>query len=124
RRSLVLSALTVPALAACSGQAAAPETGTGGPSDGGSADPGAFPVTIAHLYGETEIAAQPQRIVTVSWVNADSLLALDVVPVGMPAVDWGGNDNSSTDWIDAKLAELDAGWDSGDAPATYSESDG
>ncbi|WP_299299347.1 ABC transporter substrate-binding protein [uncultured Brachybacterium sp.] len=125
RRALVaLSLLAVPTLASCSGE-------TGGAlsnaSDGGGstdAADGAFPVTISHLYGETEISAVPQRIVTVSWVNADSLLALDIVPVGMPLVEWGGNDSSSTDWIDAKLEELGAGWDSGSAPTMYSEADG
>ena len=126
RRSLVLSALVVPALASCSGDVGGTLGGGtgGGGSDGGSAASGGFPATVTHVYGETEIAAAPQRIVTVSWVNADSLLALDIVPVGMPAVEWGGNDNSSTDWIDAKLDELGAGWGSEGAPSTYSEADG
>src|SRR5690625_3110448 len=97
RRALVvLSTLTVPALASCGGTDA--ETTPTGASDGGSADPGAFPATISHLYGDTEIVSEPQRIATVSWVNGDSVLALGLVPVGMPLVEWGGNENSSTDW--------------------------
>src|SRR5690625_4859780 len=123
RRALVvLSTLTVPALASCGGTDA--ETTPTGASDGGSADPGAFPATISHLYGDTEIVSEPQRIATVSWVNGDSVLALGLVPVGMPLVEWGGNENSSTDWVDATLEELGAGWDSDAAPATYSEADG
>lgn len=123
RRALVvLSTLTVPALASCGGSGG--ESAPAGVSDAGSADPGAFPTTVSHLYGDTEITAEPQRIATVSWVNADSVLALGMVPVGMPLVEWGGNDNSSTDWIDAALEELGAGWDSDAAPATYSEADG
>ena len=51
----------------------------------------------------------PQRIATVSWVNGDSVLALGIVPVGMPAVEWGGNDNQSTDWADAKMVPQSAG---------------
>ena len=123
RRALVvLSTLTVPALASCGGPD--DETAPAGAANGGSADPGAFPATVSHLYGDTEIEAEPQRIATVSWVNADSVLALGLVPVGMPLVEWGGNDNSSTDWIDAALGELGAGWDSDAAPTTYSEADG
>lgn len=126
RRTLVvLSALSVPTLASCGGTDGGQESsGASGASDGGGADPGAFPVTVSHLYGETEIAAEPQRIATVSWVNADSVLALGLVPISMPLVEWGGNDHDSTDWIDAALEELGAGWGSEAAPATYSEADG
>lgn len=121
RRALVaLSLLAAPALASCSG--GADETGTG--QTGGDAPEGAFPATVPHLYGETVVETEPMRIVTVSWVNADTVLALDLVPVGMPAVTWGGNDNASTDWIDAKLEELGAGWGGENAPTQYDESDG
>ena len=117
RRALVaLPVLALPALASCSGRAG----GTTGEEDSG----GAFTATITHLYGETVLEQKPTRIATVSWVNADTVLALGLVPAGMPAVTWGGNENASTDWIDAKLEELGAGWDSENAPATYDESDG
>lgn len=122
RRALVLSALTVPALAACSGGTSGSDTGSGSASDGGGA--GSYPVTITHLYGDTEITVEPTSIATVSWVNGESVLALDIVPVGMPLVEWGGNDNGSTDWTDAKLEELGAAWGSDSAPAQYSEADG
>lgn len=120
RRALVLTALAVPALAACSGDA---ETSTAPSAGSGTAD-GTFPVTLTHLYGETVIEAEPVTIATVSWVNADTLLALDVVPAGIPTVTWGGNDNGSTDWIDAKLTELGADWGTENAPTQYDESDG
>ncbi len=122
RRSLLLfGAATLPSLAACSSG--------GDPAAGGSAsdaggDSSAFPVDIAHVYGTTKIPSKPTRIATVSWVNADSLLALNVLPVGMPKVEWGGNKNASTDWIDAKLKELVAEWGTKNAPKTYSEADG
>ncbi|TRY17782.1 ABC transporter substrate-binding protein [Tessaracoccus rhinocerotis] len=80
---------------------------------------GEFPRTITHQYGETVIEAQPERVASVSWVNQDVALALGVVPVAMAAVEYGANENGSTDWMDAKLAELGA-----DLPTTYSEADG
>lgn len=121
RRSLVaLSVLAVPALASCSGGEAAPEDDAGS----GTGTQGAFPATITHIYGETVLEAEPTTIATVSWVNADTVLALDLVPAGMPTVSWGGNANGSTDWIDAKLEELGAGWDTEQAPTQYDETDG
>lgn len=80
---------------------------------------GEFPRTITHAYGETELTEAPQRVATVSWVNADVSLALGVVPVGMPANSFGGNAAGSTDWFDAELAEV-----GGEMPETYSETDG
>ncbi|WP_114853521.1 ABC transporter substrate-binding protein [Brachybacterium sp. YJGR34] len=123
RRSFALAALAVPALASCSG-GEDPAASSGGAAAGGGAAEGSFPATVTHLYGETVVEAEPTRIVTVSWVNGDSVLALGVVPVGLPVVTWGGNDNGSTDWIDAKLEELGAGWDSENAPTQYDETDG
>lgn len=123
RRALIaLPLLSVPALASCGGSEG--EGGGSSAAGAGSADAGAFPATVEHLYGMTEIAAEPVRIATVSWVNGDSALALGIVPVGMPLVEWGGNANSSTDWIDAALEELGAPWGSDAAPTTYSENDG
>src|SRR5690606_21783902 len=80
-----------------------------------------FPVTITHAFGETTIPAQPTRVATVSWVNADIALALDVVPVGMSQEDWGANEHGSTPWKDAALAELGAPIGSDEAPTLSSE---
>ena len=127
RRSVVLTALALPALtglAACSGGSTTATSGSTASDGGSAADAGAFPVTVEHIYGTTEIPAAPTRIATVSWVNGDTVLALGIVPVGMPLVEWGGNDQKSTDWIDAKLDELGASWGSDTAPTTYSEADG
>lgn len=84
----------------------------------------AFPVTVKHAFGETTIATQPERVATVSWVNADVALALGVVPVGMPKDEWGGNDKGSTPWKDAALEEAGAAIGTEKAPAQYSEADG
>jgi iron complex transport system substrate-binding protein len=98
----------------------------GGGSEGGqsAAATDQFPVTVEHAFGETVIEEQPERVATVSWVNSDVALALGVVPVGMPKEDWGGNENGSTPWRDAKLEELGAAIGSENAPTQYSEVDG
>ncbi|WP_411374711.1 iron-siderophore ABC transporter substrate-binding protein [Arthrobacter sp. MPF02] len=83
-----------------------------------------FPVTIKHVFGETTIEKQPTRVATVSWVNDDVAVALGVVPVGVPKIEWGGNEQGSTPWKDEALEELGAGFGSDKAPAQYSEADG
>ena len=81
-------------------------------------------MTIKTVFGETTIKEQPQRVVTVSWVNDDVALALGVVPVGVPKNEWGGNAQGSTPWKDAALAKSGASFGSAKAPAQYSEADG
>lgn len=39
-------------------------------------------VTIAHKFGETQVPANPENVVTVGWNDQDFVLALGVVPVG------------------------------------------
>lgn len=76
--------------------------------------------TVKHAFGETTFSAVPQKIAVVNfWKNPDVLLALGVVSAGTPVVTYGANANGSTDWFDAKLAEL-----GGTAPVTYDETDG
>ena len=96
----------------------------GASSTSPAATESAFPVTVEHIYGTTEIAKKPERVATVSWVNADAVLALGVVPVGMATDTWGNNDKNSTDWKDAKLEELGAPIGSEKAPVQYAEADG
>ena len=128
RRPLATAAgaalLTV--LAACGGSAGTESsTGTaGGSGDAAAPAAGEFPVTIEHALGETTIESEPQRVATVSWVNADVALALGVVPVGMPLDTYGGNQNGSTPWKDAALEEAGAPVGSEGAPAQYDETDG
>lgn len=122
RGLLAAAAVAVMSLSACSTGPAGGGSEAAGANEAGSAD--AFPVTIEHAFGETVIEEKPERVATVSWVNADVALALGVVPVGMPLDDYGANENGSTPWKDAKLEELDAAIGSENAPVQYSETDG
>lgn len=67
-----------------------------------------FPVTIAHAYGETTIAAKPQRIVTWGWATQDAVIALGEVPVGIPFFGYGGDANGALVWTKAAVAEMGA----------------
>lgn len=120
RRSLVLFVAVVAFIVLLAGCTTGSVGGSG--ESGSAADverQGSFPRTVAHAYGDTEIAEAPVRVATVSWVNADVSLALGVVPVGMPRNSFGANANGTTDWFDAALEET-----GGQMPELYSETDG
>lgn len=53
-----------------------------------AADASAFPVTVAHKYGETTIEKAPERVVVAGLREQDALLALGVVPVA--TTEWYG----------------------------------
>lgn len=55
---------------------------------------GNYPVTIEHVFGTTEIPAEPQRIVTLGLSDQDSLLALGVTPIAVS--EWYGEYESAT----------------------------
>lgn len=69
---------------------------------------GSFPVAIEHAFGETEIEAEPERVVTLGWGSTDAAVALGVVPVGMEAQSYGGDENGVLPWVAEALEELDA----------------
>lgn len=123
RRSLVagVAGLATVALTACAGQEQPPGAA---PAPTDRHDEGAWPVVVEHVHGTTTIERRPERVATISWVNADVVLALGVVPVGMDADTWGMNANDSTDWKDARLEELGAGWGSDAAPAQFDVASG
>jgi iron-siderophore transport system substrate-binding protein len=69
-------------------------TACGGATDPGApaaapAAAGAFPLTVDHSKGATEIKSAPQRVVTVGFSDQDPVLAMGVRPVGV--TDWYGD---------------------------------
>lgn len=99
--ALVLSAT----LSACSTGSTA-TSGEPASASAGKAEPGAFPVTVKHAYGETTIDEEPKRVVALGWSDPDVVLSLGVVPVGASKNTWGGTPEGSTLWFDQALAEI------------------
>jgi iron complex transport system substrate-binding protein len=73
-------ALSAAILVAACGSAPAPqpETGSAAPTTGG-----AFPVTVEHAFGSTQITKAPQRVVSVGYTDDQAVLAFGIKPVGM-----------------------------------------
>lgn len=82
-------------------------SGTGSGSETGSVDEsGAFPVTIEHRFGSTTIEEPPERVVTVGFTDHDTVLALDVQPVGVR--DWYGDHPFATfPWAQEALGDAE-----------------
>ena len=72
-----------------------------------------FPVTVDHAFGETTIAAEPQNIVALTSKEAETLLALDITPVGVASS--YGTDSGVGSWADELLGDNEPtvwqGWD-------------
>jgi iron complex transport system substrate-binding protein len=86
RRGLLFGAVGAAAaglLAACGDDGG--DTPAGGASSAQAAG-GPFPATVTHQFGSTTVEAAPERVVSLGWADADALLALGVVPVGI--LDW------------------------------------
>lgn len=77
-------------LAGCGSAEQAPPGAGGSGGSGG----GAFPVTVTHKYGTTEVPAAPKRVVSLGYTDQDAILALGVVPVGIR--EFSGNQPSAT----------------------------
>lgn len=95
---LAVAATSVAGLSGCNASAQPGSTAAPGAGESGGAEPGAYPVTIAHKFGETTIQAQPQRVVTAGLKEQDDCLALGVVPV------------ASTTWFDLDGSPLIGAW--------------
>jgi iron-siderophore transport system substrate-binding protein len=100
---------------ACGGSSDDPDDGAdeaGASGDGAAASAEAFPVTIEHAFGATEIPEEPTSIVTWGWGSADAAIALGVVPAAIPFESYGGDDEGVLPWIrdavDEQGAELPA----------------
>lgn len=89
--------------AACGGDDDSGSSGGSG-SASASGDGGAFPVTIDHTYGSTEIAERPERVVSVGFSEQDILLALGITPVAVR--EWFGEKPSATwGWAEDELGD-------------------
>ncbi|MER7351850.1 iron-siderophore ABC transporter substrate-binding protein [Nonomuraea dietziae] len=51
--------------------------------DTAAATGGAFPVTVEHAFGSTQITKAPQRVVSVGYTDDQAILAFGIKPVGM-----------------------------------------
>jgi iron complex transport system substrate-binding protein len=104
RRTIaVIAAAAAAALALAGCSTAAPdESGAAAASDG------AFPVTIEHAFGETEIAAAPERVATWGWGSTEAVLALGVVPVAMGQQTYAANDDGVLPWVAEELEAIGA----------------
>ncbi|WKX15697.2 iron-siderophore ABC transporter substrate-binding protein [Streptomyces sp. NL15-2K] len=82
RLAAVLSAaaLGVGLLAGCGSDSSDNESSDNTPA---AADAGAFPVTVEHAFGSTEITKAPQRVVSVGYTDDQTILAFGIKPVGM-----------------------------------------
>ncbi|MGW7332793.1 iron-siderophore ABC transporter substrate-binding protein [Streptomyces sp. NPDC054840] len=52
-------------------------------SDNAPAAAGAFPVTVEHAFGSTEVEKAPKRVVSVGYTDDQAILAFGIKPVGM-----------------------------------------
>jgi iron complex transport system substrate-binding protein len=104
---LVISACGSPAPEATQAPATEEVVATEAPATEVAEETSAYPVTIAHKYGETTITEKPERIVLVGLTEQDALLALGVVPVATR--EWYGEKPGAIfTWAEDKLngAEL------------------
>lgn len=60
-----------------------------------------FPITISHAFGDTLISDPPKRIVTLGWGGEDALVALGIVPVGMPRYEQF--ESGILPWVEEKI---------------------
>lgn len=112
--------LLVAALTGCSTGSTDTASSAAEPTATTSVDPDAFPVTIEHALGTTTIEQEPTRVVAVGYAEADYPLSLGVVPVGADKIEYAGNENSSSDWFDEALGEIDGA----QQPKRFSTADG
>jgi iron complex transport system substrate-binding protein len=65
----------------------------------------AYPVTVEHAFGETVIEDFPERILTLSWMSQEAIIALGESPVAIQYQAWGGDENGYLPWIKDAYAE-------------------
>ncbi|MET9827452.1 MULTISPECIES: iron-siderophore ABC transporter substrate-binding protein [unclassified Streptomyces] len=78
--ALSAAALGVGLLAGCGSDSDEPADKAGGDAPAAA---GAFPVTVEHAFGTTEIDKAPERVVSVGYTDDQTILAFGIKPVGM-----------------------------------------
>lgn len=90
RRALVaLTASTILALSACGSSDSTSDGDQASDASSSQVEKGAFPVTIQHKFGSTELTKAPKRVVAVGLTEQDALLALGTDPVAV--TEWFGD---------------------------------
>ncbi|MGW0821426.1 iron-siderophore ABC transporter substrate-binding protein [Streptomyces sp. NPDC002845] len=84
RLAAILSAATlgVGLLAGC-GSDSSDSADNASDDTSAAAASGAFPVTVEHAFGSTEITEAPERVVSVGYTDDQTILAFGIKPVGM-----------------------------------------
>lgn len=122
RRGVLSAAAGVAALFAVSACGASDSKSAASSSGSASGATDAFPVTVQHAWGSTTINAAPSRIANSGWSGEDAVLALGVVPVGLPKANYGVLDkNGLLPWTGEALEKLGATGDK--LPKIYDETD-
>ncbi|WGH81966.1 ABC transporter substrate-binding protein [Auritidibacter ignavus] len=67
---------------------------------------GAYPVTIDHAYGSTEVTTQPQRVVAIGWSGADIAIQFGTVPVAQGNAT--GIEGHYYPWVSEAIGKLGA----------------
>jgi iron complex transport system substrate-binding protein len=114
-------AVVAAAVAMTAGLAACSAGGPGAEPTGSAAasTESAFPITIEHAFGETTVEAAPTRIATVGWASQETVIALGIVPVGMPFDSWSDDDGDGiAPWTAEALEAL-----GGETPVLFDETD-
>ncbi|MEG3630800.1 iron-siderophore ABC transporter substrate-binding protein [Streptomyces poriticola] len=85
RVASVFSAATlgIGLLAGCGSGSSDDSSDDNGDDSTPAAAAGAFPVTVEHAFGSTEITKAPERVVSVGYTDDQAILALGTKPVGM-----------------------------------------
>ncbi|GAB2485142.1 TroA family protein [Jatrophihabitans fulvus] len=107
-RPLLRAALAALTLGALSLTACSTSTTDEGPSNTAKADAGAFPVTMKHAFGSTEITTAPKRVVALGWGVAEASLAVGVVPTAMEYQAYAGGDDGVLPWVEKKIETMGA----------------
>ena len=111
----VIALAAAGAMLAMAGCAPSADEGKDSPSGGDG-----FPVTISSALGDAVIPEKPERVATWGWSTQDAVLALGVVPVAMPAYQYGGVDGvlpwdaEAIDGLDGKTPTLLTGTETGE----------